>query len=93
MNFEEKDKPLIKSISSNIIRAERVEDDTSKIGYLAEIVKESFSFGILLKNRGDFNHSKEYIETAVNCNKILRDILQREYDSVFVSFHMEEDKK
>lgn len=92
MNFEERDKPIIKNISSNIIRAERAKEYASRIGYLSEIVKEATTFAFILKNRGDFEHSKQYLETTINVNKIITDAIQREYNSVFTSFCMEEEK-
>lgn len=88
MNFEERDKPFIKDINSNIIRAERAEDDASKFEYLTKVVNDAAVFSLVLKNRGDFEHSKEYIETALNVNKEIDDILQR-----CITERKEEDKK
>ena len=84
MNFEEKDKHFIKSINSNIIRAERAEEDALRMGYLTKVVNDAAFFSLVLKNRGDFEHSKEYIETALNVNKEIDDILQRYITKSFV---------
>lgn len=93
MNFKEEDKPITKSINSNMVRAERTEEDISRLEYLTKVVSDATVFSIILKNRGDFEHSKKYIETAININDIIRNILQREYNSIFTSYYMEKDKK
>lgn len=75
MNFEERDKLLIKSINSNIIRAERTEEGVSRLKYLTKVVIDAVAFSLILKIRGDFEHSKEYIETAINANKEVETLL------------------
>ena len=54
MNFEEQDKPLIKSINSNIIRGERAEEDASRIKYSTEVVNDAIIFSLIPKERYDF---------------------------------------
>lgn len=77
MNFEERDKHFIKSINSNIIRAERVEEDASRLEYLTKVVNDAAVFSLILKNRGDFEHSEEYIETALNVHKSNREYVTK----------------
>jgi len=82
MNSEESDKPFIRDISSNIIRAERAEKDISKIEYLIKVVNDAAVFSIVLKNRGDFEHSLEYIETPINANKEIKTLLTGIFDNI-----------
>ena len=93
MNFEENDKPLIKSISSNIIRIGRAEDYISKVKYLTKVVEEATIFSSILKDRGDFEHSKEYIETAMNIHRMLGNIIQNKYNLIFAGYYMEKEMK
>lgn len=75
MNFEERDKSFIKDINSNIIRARQTENPTSKIYFLVKVVNDAMVFSIVLKNRNDYEHSLEYIETSINVNKEIKTIL------------------
>ena len=82
MKFEERDKSFIKGINSNILRAERTEEPISKIWFLAQIVNDATVFSIILKNRGDYEHSTEYINTALNANKETANIFMRFKDEL-----------
>ena len=68
MKFEEHDKPFIKGINSNIIRTDRAKELISKIEFLKEVANDAAVFSIILKNRGDYEHSTEYIDTALSAN-------------------------
>lgn len=82
MNFEEGDKPHIKSINSNIIRVGQIENPTSKIYFLVKIVNDAMVFSVILKNRGDFKHSLEYIETSINANKEIKPLLEAIFEYI-----------
>lgn len=92
MKFEERDKPLIKNINSNLIRAERTEEDVSRLEYLTKVVNDASFFSLVLKNRGDLKHSMEYIETAMNVNRVITNILQRAHDLSFTLYHKEKEE-
>ena len=83
MNFEENDKPFIKAINSNIIRAEQSEDSITKIQYGTEVVKDAMSFSNILKKRGDYKHSFEYVNTALNVNRLITNMIQSEQEHVY----------
>ena len=82
MNFKERDKSFIKDINSNIIRVGQVEDSTSKIYFLAKVVNDGMVFSIVLKNRCDYKHSLQYIETSINANKEIKTILEGIFDNI-----------
>lgn len=92
MNFEERDKAFIKSINSNLLRAESSEEDASRIKYSIEVVNDATVFSLILKERGDFKHSREYIETAMNVNRVIMNMLQREHNLVFMLCYSEKEK-
>ena len=92
MFFEESDKALIKNINSNLIRAERAEEDILRIKYASKVVNDAIAFSLILKNRGDFKHSKEYIETAISVNRVITNMLRREYKLVFMLCYNEKEK-
>ena len=72
MNFKEEDKVLIKRINSDLIHILQVEESISKIEFLVKVENDAALFSIILHNRGDNEHSKEYIATALNANKHAR---------------------
>ena len=82
MNFEERDKSFIKDINSNIIRGGQIEDFSSKIYFLVKVVNDAMVFSIILKNRGDYEHSLQYIETSINANKEIRTILEGIFEDI-----------
>ena len=83
MNFEERDKPFINDINSNIVRAgyEKL-NPTSEIYFLAKVVNDAMVFSIVLKNRGDYEHSLEYIETSINANKEIKTVLKGIFEDI-----------
>lgn len=92
MDFEEKDKLLIKAINSNIIRAEQSEDTITKIQYGIAVIKDAMSFSLVLKTRGDYKHSFEYVNTALNINRIITDMICIEQELVYTKLIEEELK-
>ena len=83
MNFEERDKPLIKDINSNIIRAGLTElNPSSKIYFLTNVVNDAMVFSIILKNRNDYKHSLEYIKTSINANKEIKAVLKSIFEDI-----------
>ena len=39
-------------------------------------------FSIVLKNRGDYKHSLQYIETSINANKEIRAMLEGIFEDI-----------
>lgn len=93
MNFEERDKPIIKNINSNLIRVEQSEDTVTRIQYSTEVVKDAMSFSIVLKTRGDYKHSWEYVNTALNVNRVTTNMIRREQELVYAKRIEEEQKE
>jgi hypothetical protein len=93
MIFEERDKPIIKNINSNLIRAEQSEDTVTRIQYSTEVVKDAMFFSLVLKNRGDYKHSWEYVNTALNVNRVITNMIRREQELVYAKRIEEEQKE
>lgn len=84
MDFEERDKPFINEINSNLIRIVQSVDTVIRIQYATNVVNDAMFFSRVLKTRGDYKHPFEYLTTALNGNRVITNMIRREHDLVYV---------
>jgi len=83
MIFKERDKAILKRITSNLLYAQRAELDkmpVQEMVFLSQVIMDSVLFGDILTKREDYMHAKEYMQVAIECNvRIMRLLREMDY--------------